>query len=161
MGLFDRWRTPAEAPWQPPALGACACEEHVEQLRDHEVGAGEGDTGTDSHTDTGVTVSALLDAGDLAAEPVEPEPGHVELPATGQRLGPFHWRVRLEGRGRELYVVGAPAAVDDCLSLQAGVDRVLWLDHKDLLVGAPTLCASGVMAALVRALDNPRVRGGD
>lgn len=156
MGLFDRWRTPAEAPWQPPALGACACEEHVEQLREHRVGEGDGDTGSG----TGVTVGALLDAGDLAAEPVGPEPGHVELPTTGQRLGPFHWRVRLEGRGRELYVVGAPAAVDDCLSLQAGVDRVLWLDHKDLLVGAPTLCASGVMAALVRALDNPRVRGG-
>lgn len=165
MGIFDRWRTPADAPWQPPALGACACEEHVEQLRDHRIGQTDSqtddgsDTGTGTGTGTGVTVGSLLVAGDLAAEPVGPEPGHVELPATGQRLGPFHWRVRLEGRGRELYVVGAPAAVDDCLSLQAGVDRVLWLDHKDLLVGAPTLCASGVMAALVRALDNPRVRG--
>ncbi len=146
MGLFDRWRTPAEAPWQPPAPGACACEEHVENLRDHPAGEGP------------ATVGELLDSGALTAELVGPEPGYVELPITGQRLGPFHWRVRLEGAGRDLYVVGAPAALDDCLSLQAGVDRVVWPDHKDLLVGAPTLCASGVMAALVSALDNPRVR---
>jgi hypothetical protein len=146
MGIFDRWRTPADAPWQPPAPGACACQEHVENLRDHP--AGEGPS----------TVGTLLDSGALTAELAGPEPGYVELPLTGQRLGPFHWRARLEGAGRDLYVVGAPAALDDCLSLQAGVDRVVWPDHKDLLVGAPTLCASGVMAALVRALDNPRVR---
>lgn len=157
MGFFDRFRKPVEAPWQPPVLGSCGCEEHVEQLREHRIGDGAG--GGDTGDDTGITVGALLDAGALTAEPVGAEPGHVELPATGQRLGPFHWRVRLEGQGRDLYVVGAPAAVDDCLSLQAGVDRVLWPDHKDLLVGAPTLCASGVLAALVRALDNPRVRG--
>ena len=146
MGIFDRWRTPAEAPWEPPAPGACACEEHVESLRDHPAGESE------------VLVGALLDSGDLAAEVAGPEPAYVELPVTGQRLGPFHWQVRLEGAGRSLYAIGAPAALDDCLSLQAGVDRVVWPDHKDFLVGAPTLCASGVMAALVRALDNPRVR---
>lgn len=146
MGLFDRWRPPAEAPWQPPALGTCACEEHVESLRDHSAGEGP------------ATVGELLDSGVLTAELTGPEPGYVELPVTGQRLGPFHWRLRIEGARPDLYDVGAPAALDDCLSLQAGVDRVVWPEHKDLLVGAPTLCASGVMAALVRALDNPRVR---
>lgn len=149
MGLFDRWRTPVEAPWEPPAPGACACEEHVENLRDHPAGAGS------------ITVGALLDSAALTAEPAGTEPAYVELPVTGQRIGPFHWRVRLEGEGRTLYAVGAPAALDDCLSLQPGVDRVVWPDHRDFLVGAPTLCASGVMAALVRALDNPRVRRED
>jgi hypothetical protein len=44
--------------------------------------------------------------------------------------------------------------------LQPGIDRVLWPDHQALLVGAPTLCPSGTVAALVRALDNPRLRSG-
>jgi hypothetical protein len=146
MGLFDRWRTRAEVPWEPPALGACSCEEHVENLRDHHAGERE------------VTVGELLDSGALAAEPAGPEPAYVALPVTGQRLGPFHWALMLTGRGTALYDAGAPAALDDCLSLQPGIDRVLWPEPERFLVGAPTLCASGVMAALVSALDNPRVR---
>ena len=146
MGLFDRFRKPAEGPWVPPVPGACACEEHVENLRDHLPGERE------------VTVGALLDSGALAAEVVGPEPAYVDLPATGQRLGPFHWALTLTGEGSTLFDDTAPAALDDCLSLQAGVDRVLWPEPERFLIGAPTLCASGVMAALVRALDNPRVR---
>lgn len=148
MGIFDRWRTPAEVPWAPPAPGACSCEEHLDTLRDHPAGEGS------------ASVGELLDDGDLAAEPVRPEPAYVDLPVTGQRIGPFHWTVTLTGPGTTLYDADAPAALDDCLSLQAGIDRVLWPEPERLLVGAPTLCASGVMAALVRALDNPRVRRG-
>lgn len=146
MGIFDRWRTPAEAPWVPPALGACSCDEHVENLRDHPAGG------------SAVTVGALLDSGSLAAEPALAGTTYVELPATGQRIGPFHWALTLSGEGAGLYHPAAPAALDDCLSVQDGVDRVLWQEPPRFLVGAPSLCASGVMAALVRALDNPRVR---
>ena len=150
MGLFDRLRTPPEGPWEPPVLGACACEEHVENLRDHEIPGSAGQDGT--------SVGALLDAGALTAELVGPEPSYVELPITGQRIGPFHWTLMLHGAGDALHHPAAPAALDDCLSLQPGIDRVMWPEPPRFLVGAPTLCPSGVMAAMVRALDNPRVR---
>ena len=148
MGLFDRWRAPVEPPWEPAALGACGCEHHVENLREHAAGG------------SATTVGALLDGGGLACEQVGAEPSYVVLPHTGQRIGPFHWRLVLGPAARVLYDDAAPAALDDCLSLQPGVDRVLWPDRGDLLVGAPTLCPSGVTAALVLALDNPRLRAG-
>jgi hypothetical protein len=148
VGLFDRWRTPAEAAWEPPALGACGCEEHVENLRDHCAGG------------SATTVGTLLDGGDLACEQVGADASYAVLPHTGQRIGPFHWRIVLGPAVHALYDASAPAALDDCLSLQPGIDRVLWPDHADLLVGAPTLCPSGAVAALVLALDNPRLRPG-
>ena len=148
MGLFDRWRPSVEPPWEPAAPGACACEEHVENLREHLAG---GST---------TTVGTLLDGRALACEPLGAEPSYAVLHHTGQRMGPFHWRLTLGPAVRALYDELAPAALDDCLSLQPGIDRVLWPDHGDLLVGAPTLCPSGVAAALVRALDNPRLRAG-
>jgi hypothetical protein len=149
MGLFERWRTPAEAPWAPPALGLCQCEEHVESLADHRVPSLES---------TEVSVGELLAHEALDARPVLPDDRFVTLPHSGQRLGPFHYLVRItETRGR-LFDDAAPAALDDTLSTQAGVERV----HRDGLelfrVGAPRMCASGVMAAMVRALDNPRLR---
>jgi hypothetical protein len=150
MSVFDRFRRPLEAPWVPPVLGACTCEQHVEQLREHQLPRAS-DSGD-------VTVGALLESRSLTVEPITPEPSYVALPVTGQRIGPFHWVLRLEGEGRDLYSLAAPASLDDCLSLQPGVDRVHWPDHEQLLVGAPTLCPSGVMAAMVGALDNPRVR---
>lgn len=153
MGIFDRWRTPAETPWVPPSPGACACEEHVDALRDLRLRR-VSDSGD-------VTVGALVESGCLAVQPVLPEPSYAELPVTGQRIGPFHWALTLDGEARDLYVDGAPAALDDCLSLQPGVDRVLWPDHLNFLVGAPTLCPSGVLAAIVRALENPRLRAAD
>ena len=149
MGLFSRKR-PAEEPWVPPQPGACACETHVETLVDHQI---------PRVTDTGdVTVGALLESGSIAAEPVGLEPTYVSLPVTGQRVGPFHWTVKVDGEARDLFATDAAAALDDCLSVQPGVDRVVWPEHESLLVGAPQLCASGVLAALVGALDNPRVR---
>jgi hypothetical protein len=149
MGLLDRWRTPVEPPWAPPPLGLCQCEEHVEALADHRVPSLEA---------TEVSVGELLAHDALDARPVLPDDRFVTLPHSGQRLGPFHYLVRIaETRGR-LFDDAAPAALDDTLSVQPGVERV----HRDgpdaFRVGAPRLCPSGVMAAMVRALDNPRVR---
>lgn len=149
MPLFDRWRAPVEPPWSPPALGLCACEEHVEALGDHQVPSAES---------TQVSVSELLRHDALEARPVLPDERYVVFPHSGQRVGPFHWLVRItETRGR-LFDDAAPAALDDTLSVQAGVDRVHRDGYDAFRVGAPQLCASGVMAAMVRALDNPRVR---
>lgn len=150
MGLFDRFRGADEEPWAPPQPGSCACEEHVEALREGLLSRA---------TDSGdVTVGALLDNGSLAVSLVEPEPTYVTLPVTGQRVGPFHWTLTIDGEARDLYRPGAPAALDDCVSVQPGVDRVAWPTPEVMLVGAPTLCGSGVLAALVRALENPRLR---
>ena len=77
---------------------------------------------------------------------------------TGQRVGPFHWRVTLEDEAHDLFLVDAAAALDDCLAVQNGVERVVWPEPGMLLVGAAGLCPSGVLAAVVRALENPRVR---
>ena len=149
MGLLDRWRTPVEPPWAPPAPGLCQCEEHVEAIADHTVPSLEA---------TDVSVGELLEHDALTAHPVLPDDRFVTLPHSGQRVGPFHWLVRIEETRGRLYDDAAPAALDDTLSLQAGVERV----HRDGIdayrVGAPRLCASGVMAAMVRSLDNPRLR---
>ncbi len=148
MGLFRR--QPAEEPWTPPALGACGCDVHVENL---------GTVTLSRRSDAGdVTVDALVESGALRAEPVGPEPTYTVVPLTGQRVGPFHWRVSLEGEVQDLFLTEAAAALDDCVSVQPGVDRVVWPEPGILLVGAPTLCPSGVLAAVVRALENPRVR---
>jgi hypothetical protein len=149
MGLFERWRAPVEPPWAPPSPGLCRCEEHVETLAEHRVPSLEA---------TEVSVGELLAHEALEARPVLPDDRFVTLPHSGQRLGPFHYLVRIaETRGR-LFSDAAPAALDDTLSVQVGVERV----HRDgpdaFRVGAPQLCASGVMAAMVRALDNPRLR---
>lgn len=148
VGLFRR-RAPEE-PWTPPVPGACACDEHVEALR----------TVTLPRTsDSGdVTVGALLASGELRVEPGGDEPTYALVPLTGQRVGPFHWRVTLEDEAHDLFLVDAAAALDDCLAVQPGVERVVWPEPGVLLVGAPELCPSGVLAAVVRALENPRVR---
>jgi hypothetical protein len=39
-----------------------------------------------------------------------------------------------------------------------GIERVEWVDREILLIGAPRLCADGVLAAAARALEDPRVR---
>ena len=148
MGLFRR--KPVEEPWAPPALGACACEEHVESLSAVTL---------PRTSDPGdITVGALVESGGLRAEPAGTEPTYSVVPLTGQRVGPFHWRVTLEDEAHDLFLREAAAALDDCVAVQAGVERVVWPEPGELLVGAPTLCASGVLAAVVRALENPRVR---
>lgn len=148
MGLFRR-RT-AEEPWTAPVPGACACEEHVEALHTGHL-ARTSDSGD-------VTVGALVESGALRVEPAGPEPTYTQVPLTGQRVGPFHWRVTLEDEAHDLFLREAAAALDDCVSVQAGVERVIWPTPDLLLVGAPGLCPSGVLAAVVRALENPRVR---
>ena len=154
MGLFDRFRTPAEPPWAPPAPGTCTCEEHVENLHDHEI-----PFGVEMDEPGGMSVGDLIACSALEARPADPDDQWRTLAHSGQRLGPFHWSLWLGDEGRALYDDEAPATLDDTLSVQPGIDRVDWEEREVFLVGAPGLCASGVMAAMVRALDNPRVRG--
>ncbi|MGA9749335.1 MAG: hypothetical protein WBQ50_17925 [Nocardioides sp.] len=153
MGLFSRLRTQAEPPWAPPLPGMCACEEHVENFGDHTI-----PFAANMEEPGAMSVVDLLDCGALDTKLTDPEDRYRTLVHSGQRVGPFQWNLWLGDEGRALYDDDAPASLDDVLSLQPGIVRVSWEDREVFLVGAPTLCASGVSAAMVRALDNPRVR---
>jgi hypothetical protein len=48
--------------------------------------------------------------------------------------------------------------LDQALVDRPGVDRVEWMDREDFVVGAPALCAGGMLATIARALADPRVR---
>ena len=160
MGLFDRWRTPPEKPWSQPSLGSCSCEAHAEDLRATTIPLGRGGSrqarGADAES---ITVAALLDGDALQVRLAGPDEAYVALPETGQRTGPYHWVLDLGDQVRLLYDEDAPVNLDDCLAVQPGIDRVVWIGRERLAVGAPGLCPSGVRAAVVKALDNPRVRG--
>lgn len=153
MGLLDRWRAAPEEPWRPPPLGSCGCEQHVENLRElaiaHSPLAGAAGSST---------IGELLDRQALTVRLALPAETWVDLPFSGQRTGPYHWVVDLDEDGRLLYDEQAPVRLDDCLAVQAGVERVAVLDDGRFAVGAPTLCPSGVQAAVATALSNPRVR---
>lgn len=154
MGLFDRWRTAPEEPWRPPSLGSCGCEQHVENLRDLAIPHGALAGGEPGAT---TTVGELLDRPALTVRLALPAEAWVDLP-TGQRTGPYHWVAELGEPGRVLYDEHAPVQLDDCLAVQPGVERVALLETDRFAVGAPTLCPSGVQAAVATALSNPRVR---
>lgn len=161
MGLFDRWRAAPEEPWSPPAPGSCSCEQHVENLLDVAIplaGAAPATEVGDQPASGTVTVADLLDRGALGVRLAGPAETFVDLPYSGQRTGPYHWVVKLGDEGRLLYDDHAPVQLDDCLAAQPGIERVAWLDREDFAVGAATMCPSGVQAAMVTALTNPRVR---
>ncbi|MGZ4472870.1 MAG: hypothetical protein ACXVW2_17630 [Nocardioidaceae bacterium] len=152
MGMFDRFRARPEPEWREPLLGSCRCETHVETMREVSIpyAAGAGRAG-------GCVVGDLLDRNALTVQVTGPADRSTRLP-TGQRVGPLHWQVRLTDAGAALYDRDAPTQLDDCLSVQPGVDRVVALDPEGFAVGAADLCRSGVLAAMVTALGNPRVR---
>ena len=153
MGMFDRWRTVPEESWRPPALGSCGCEQHVESLTDVTL-----PYGVTSGRDGELVVSDMLAAEALTVRLALPDETEVPLPHTGQRTGPYHWVVGTTDLLVALYDADAPVQLDDCLSVQPGIDRVALVD-AGFAVGAPALCPSGVQAAVVTALTNPRVRG--
>jgi hypothetical protein len=159
VGLLDRWRTPPEPPWQPPAPGGCACDRHVEELAETVIAWSAG-----SGRDGGSRVADLVADGAFPVRAAHPSEREVRLP-TGQLTRPYHWVVLSSPDLAALHDGDAPVHLDDCLSVQPGVDRVAVLaaevEHAlpaRLVLGAPTLCPSGVRAALVLALGNPRVR---
>jgi hypothetical protein len=159
MGLFDRWRTAPEKPWSPPSLGSCSCEAHVEDLRGATIPLGRAAAQRAAAPEAAsITVAELLDGAALQVRLAGPDEAYVALPQTGQRTGPYHWVLDLGDQVCLLYDEDAPVNLDDCLAVQPGIDRVVWIGRERLAVGAPGLCPSGVRAALVEALDNPRVR---
>ena len=153
MGLFTKRSAAAPSePWCAPSLGACSCERHVEQLLEVTLPYAA-DTGRSGE----LTVRDLVATGSPAVRLALPHETEVALPHSGQVTGPYHWVVATVDPLSLLYDDDAPVLLDDCLSVQPGVDRVVLLAGA-LAVGAPGLCPSGVQAAVVTALGNPRVR---
>jgi hypothetical protein len=169
MGLFDRWREhqathraddAAEAEalaasmWSEPERGKCACVEHVEDLHDVEVPLSAQLADED---ETPMTVGDLLECEALGAEPTAPSERWIH-PHDGPREGPFHWNVWVGDEARMSYDDDAPLSLDEAIRQQPGVGAVEWADREVFYVEAGGMCRSGMLAAVGRALVDPRLR---
>lgn len=150
MGLFRKKQQDAVIPAQ---RGTCTCPEHVEDLHDLVVppapvwGLDLDDT----------TVGDLVEMSALGIDPAEL--AWVDDQESGGRRGPFHFRLWVGDEARAMYDDDAAVQLDAALLQRPGVEVVDWEDREVLHVGAPTLCADGVLAAAARALLDPRVKG--
>lgn len=144
MGLLDRLMgTPSEEPWRPPLTGACACADHRADL-------------------AGVVIDASppIAVKDLPADAVTvvASPDRYVYDQTNWRRGPYQWRLAYRAPLTTAYDADAPAAIDDMLFAQSGIENLLRLDETTLAIGAAEMCADGIAAAFLSALSNPRVR---
>ncbi|MGK5444199.1 hypothetical protein ACSNN7_20605 [Micromonospora sp. URMC 105] len=141
--------------WTPPRRPDCSCPEHHDDLAELVLPVTEpGDPPT--------TLPDLVAANTLGVLPAEPRDRwlevHDESDSGPSRLGPFHWGLWLGDEARSCYDDDSERSLDQALLDRPGVDRVEWMEREEFLVGAPTLCASGLLAAMARALADPRVR---
>ncbi|WP_457206638.1 hypothetical protein [Nocardioides sp. P5_C9_2] len=152
MGLF-RKRPPVADATAPTERGSCSCPEHVQRLLGVVVpvaAAWEADT-------EAMTVGELIEVEALGIDPAELV--WIDDQESGTRRGPFHWRLWIGDEARTAYDDDAPLAVDAALLEQPGIEVVDWEDREVFHLAAPTLCADGALAAAVRALLDPRVKG--
>ncbi|MEU7826018.1 hypothetical protein [Catellatospora sp. NPDC049133] len=133
------------AGWTPPQPPACDCVEHIEDLLDVVIASRYPDPPS-------TTVRELLATGDLSVKPMS------ERWLGGHDEGPLHWNLWAGDEARSLYDDDAPLQLDNSIMERPGIERVEWVDREILLIGAPRLCADGVLAAAARALEDPRVR---
>jgi hypothetical protein len=151
MGVLDRFRPHAAETWNPPTFGACVCADHVDKLLTERI------TLADRSGDW-IGAAELVTTGALTVLPA-PNDLYVDVPATAERRGPFHWRVLPEGSLDRFCLDNAPVQLDDMLFLQPGIESVLWVEDRTILaVAAPKMCIRGIQGAMVRALMNPRLR---
>lgn len=146
MGLLDRLGgSKPEEPWRPPLPGLCSCVSHVETL---------GDLKIDATPPTTVAEFVARDAVSIVASAEH----FLYGATTGERRGPYQWRLTYTADVSHLYDADAPASLDDMLFIQEGIQNILRLDDTTLAIGAESLCERGIEAAFVTALANPRVR---
>jgi len=106
-----------------------------------------------------MTVGELIEVDALGIQPCEtPSFNDADTAALD---GPYTWTVWIGDEARSSYEDEAEVSLDAALRARPGVERVLWEDREILHVGAPTLCADGMLAAAARALLDPRVRLGE
>jgi hypothetical protein len=152
MGLF-RKKTSGPAATTPVARGSCSCPEHLEELMGLVVPFAPWIGMEDAEP---MTVGELVEMSALGVDPADLV--WVDDQESGDRRGPFHFRLWVGDEARAMYDDDAAVQLDEALLQQPGVEVVDWEDREVLHVGAPTLCADGVLAAAARALLDPRVK---
>lgn len=157
MGIFRRKRRSIAVDHTPVLPGDCACPEHIDSLL-NEVVAFAPAMEMDDEDD--MTVRDLIECQSLGVDPaVDVWMNLFDEDGLGERVGPFHWRLWVGDEARCMYDDDAPLQLNEALLAQPGVELVEWEDREILHVGAPTLCADGMLAATARALMEPRVKG--
>ena len=166
MGIFDRFRKrpshedrPTYA--EPPARGECSCPEHVEDLLETAIPYTA--EMAEELGDEPMTVGDLVECDALAVRPNDADSVWLNAVEDGRGVpdrtdGPFQWQLWVGDEARAHYDDEADLQLDASLLAQPGLDRVVWEDREVFHVGATGLCESGVLAAAVRALADPRVR---
>lgn len=148
MGIFSK-----KDDWRPPQRPDCACPEHAEEVRALVIPSRDWDDDP--------TFEQLLATGSLGVRPIDPKERYMAVfdeEEKESRLGPLHWVIWAADEIYGCYEDDAELPVDRSLAAQPGVDLVEWYDREEFLVGAPNLCESGLLAAIARAFEDPRVR---
>jgi len=152
---YDRAMTPidTEDDWQPPQRPDCACREHLEDVLGLVIASED--------RDEDVTLEELIASGSLGVRPINPNERFMaafDERGNEVRLGPLHWQMWAADEVYGCYADDAVLPLDRSIAAQPGVEIVEWYDREEFLIGAATLCQSGVLAAVARALEDPRVR---
>ena len=159
MGFLDRLRghhtapSPAANQHSPAVRSTCQCPEHVEDLLDLRipVGAEMREEGFEEWS-----VAELVGVGALEARPTSHDERWVDT--QDGRVGPLDWSLWVGDEARSVYDDDAPLSVAESLASRPGIEIVEGEDREVFWLGAPALCESGVLAAVARALADPRVR---
>lgn len=139
--------------WQPPRRPDCACPEHLDEVRALVI--------PNRDWDEDPTVEELLATGSLGVRPMDPKERFMTSFDERQHeslRGPFHWLMWAADEVFGCYEDDAALPFDESIAAQPGVDLVEWYDREEFWIGAPRLCDSGLLAAIARALQDPRVR---
>ncbi|WP_203711213.1 hypothetical protein [Asanoa siamensis] len=139
--------------WQPPRQPDCACREHLDDVRALVI--------PNADWDEDPTFEQLLETGSLGVRPIEAKERYMAYFDADQnetRLGPLHWGMWAADEIYGCYADDAELPVDKAIAAQPGVTLVEWYDREEFLIGAPELCESGLLAAIARAFEDPRVR---
>ncbi|MEV0717712.1 hypothetical protein [Asanoa sp. NPDC050611] len=148
MGIFSK-----KDDWRPPRPPDCACREHLDDVLTEIV--------PNRDWDEDPTVAELLDTGSLGVKPMargERFAAPVDEERNESTVGPLHWVLWAADEIYGCYDDDAELPVDRSIANQPGVDVVEWFDREEFWIGAPDLCESGLLAAVARALQDPRVR---
>ena len=152
MGVFSKWSKRGNGDRQG---GSCTCPEHIGALLDLEVPARVDGESQGPESVRELLAYVWVDEWQYGEEPLDPE----EVEEITEELLPGF--THLLGLGDEVaghYDDDAPLPLDESLKTRPGIRDVAWEDREVLHVKAPGMCAEGVMAALARAVLDPRVR---